>query len=397
MQLGLFDNLPISEPISLEDVFVAYGACRKNKRSKLSALEFEIDYEVLLVELWRDLATNQYKPSSSDVFLVKKPVLREVFAAKFRDRIVHHLIIGKLEPLFEKIFIYDSYACRKGRGTSFGIKRVERFIRQCSENYQKDCYILKLDIRGFFMHISRSLLWNRLQEFININYQHSDKRALIELCRIIVENDPTIECNVKGSWWQWEVLPKDKSLFGVYKGLGLPIGNLSSQVFANFYMTSFDHFVKHNLGFKCYGRYVDDFVIVDQDKVRLQENIAAIRLLLKKELLLDLHPKKIYLQHYSKGVSFLGAIIRPYHTTPGKRTIKGFKNRIHEYSCWKKEEKISKEDKKQLLSSINSYLGILGQYKSYKIRKSCLDRLQGPWNQLFFYDTSFKKISLSKL
>jgi RNA-directed DNA polymerase len=286
MQLGLFDNSPRWGPISLEDVFTAYEACRKNKRSTLSALEYEIDYESLLVELWRDIVTNQYKPSSSDVFLIKKPVLREVFAAKFRDRIVHHLVIVKLEPLFEKIFIFDSYACRKNRGTLFGIRRVEKFIRQCSENYQTNCYILKLDIRGFFMHISRSLLWQRLLPFIKENYHHPDQEALIELCRSIIKNDPTERCYIKGKVLDWKFLPKDKSLFGVDKGLGLPIGNLTSQVFANFYMNPFDHFVKHDLGFKYYGRYVDDFILVDQDKKKLQENIEIMRSFLKKRAFL---------------------------------------------------------------------------------------------------------------
>jgi RNA-directed DNA polymerase len=378
MQLGLFDNLARIEPIALEDVFTAYEACRKNKRSTLSALQFEIDYEALLVELWRDITTHQYRPSSSDVFLLKRPVFREVFAAKFRDRIVHHLVVGKLEPLFEKIFIYDSYACRKNRGTLFGIHRIEKFIRQCSKNYQKDCYILKLDIQGFFMHISRSLLWQRLLPFIKENYHHPDQKALIELCRIIIENDPTERCHIKGNVLDWEFLPQDKSLFGVDKGLGLPIGNLSSQMFANFYMNPFDHFVKHDLGFKFYGRYVDDFMIVDQDKKKLQDSVAVLRSFLKKELFLDLHPKKIYFQHYSKGSSFLGAMIRPYHLLPGKRVIKGFKSCIRKYNSKESPGDRAEKDKKQFLSSINSYLGILRQYKSYKMRKHCLSQLQGP-------------------
>lgn len=245
LQLSLFPHE--DEPISLEDVFSAYVQCRKNKRTSPNALSFEINYEELLVELWRDITADTYRPAPSTAFLVKKPVLRQVFAAAFRDRVVHHLIIGKLEPLLEKTFIYDSYACRKGRGTLFGIRRVERFIARASENYQKDCYILKLDVRGFFMHIDRSLLWQRLCFFIEKHYHDKDKKALVRLSSHVLGNDPTRRCIVKGDRGEWKDLPSDKSLFSSGEGVGLPIGNLTSQVLANFYMNPFDHFIKHDL------------------------------------------------------------------------------------------------------------------------------------------------------
>jgi retron-type reverse transcriptase len=159
-QLSLLDLLQDLKPtLALAELFEAYANCRSTKRNTLNALAFEMDYEVNLLKLCAEINDGSYQPGKSIAFIVNKPVKREIFAADFRDRVVHHLIINKLNPLFEKTFIHDSYACRKGKGTHFGIQRVDRFIRQCSQNYTKDCYVLKLDIQGFFMHINKTLLF----------------------------------------------------------------------------------------------------------------------------------------------------------------------------------------------------------------------------------------------
>ncbi len=137
----------------------------------MNALSFELDYEHELVALCDEINNGTYQLGRSIAFVIDKPVKREIFAASFRDRVVHHLIINKLNPLFEKAFIYDSYACRKGRGVHFGIQRLDRFIRRCSRNYTTDCYVLKMDIQGFFMAINRRILWSMLRDFITANYQ----------------------------------------------------------------------------------------------------------------------------------------------------------------------------------------------------------------------------------
>lgn len=160
MQLSIFDIAEKENPkIKLEELFHAYFECRKNKRNTANALAFEIDYENNLVQLCKEINSGTYKIGRSIAFIVDKPVKREIFAADFRDRVVHHLIIGKLNHLFEKQFIYDSYSCRVGKGTHFGIQRIDKFIRQCSSNYTKDCYILKLDLQGFFMSINKTILF----------------------------------------------------------------------------------------------------------------------------------------------------------------------------------------------------------------------------------------------
>ena len=147
MQMELFDSLDYGS-VELEEVFRAYYDCRKNKRRTINALAFEADFEDNLIELWKDINSRKYTPGKSIAFIVTEPVKREVFAADFRDRIVHHLIINKLNHLFEAQFINDSYSCRDGKGTQFGIQRVAEFIRECSADYTKDCYILKMDIQS---------------------------------------------------------------------------------------------------------------------------------------------------------------------------------------------------------------------------------------------------------
>lgn len=380
-QLSLFDFEQDTKPvIELAELYEAYFHCRINKRNTLNAIAFEVDYEANLMKLCNEINNGCYKPGKSIAFIVNKPVKREIFAADFRDRVVHHLVINKLNPLFDKIFIHDSYACRVGKGTHFGIKRVDRFIRQCSHNYTKDCYVLKLDIKGFFMHINKNLLLAELKRFIEQKYQQTDKPLLLELCQKIIKYDPTKHCIIKGKRRDWQGLPPDKSLFHSAPFCGLPIGNLTSQIFANFYMNPFDHFIKHDCGIRYYGRYVDDFILVHQDNAYLKSVIPIIKTFLKTQLQLTLHPNKIYFQHYSKGVQFLGAVIKPNRIYIAKRTQGNFYTAIQKQNALVKEFKPTKEQQASFLSSMNSYLGIMKHYKTHKLRKRMLFKnLSGWW------------------
>jgi retron-type reverse transcriptase len=364
--------------IELWELFNAYYTCRGNKRNTHNALSFEVDYENNLVQLCNDLNNNNYEIGRSIAFIVKKPVIREIFAADFRDRVVHHLIINKLNPLFEKEFICDSYACRVGKGTHYGIKRVSGFIQNCSHNYTGDCYILKLDILGFFMHINRFILFERLEKFIQVKYQEPDKELLIQLCKEIIFNEPTQNCTIKGSTKNWEGLPNNKSLFHSAPGCGLPIGNLTSQVFANFYMNSLDHFIKYDMGIKYYGRYVDDFVIIHPDKEYLKMIIPLLTSYLSTSLQLTLHPKKQYLQHYTKGVRFLGTVIKPNRIYIGNRTKGNFYMAIQKQNKVVENNIIQLEQLNQFLSSMNSYLGIMKHYKTYRLRMGMLLKYLNP-------------------
>ena len=372
MQPSLFSNSEITdlkEGFSLEEVFEAYFSCRSNKRNTINALAFELDYESNLIQLWNELNDGSYQLGKSIAFIVHKPVQREIFAADFRDRVVHHLIINKLNSLFEKEFIQNSYACRIGKGTHLGIRSVNKFIWQCSQNYTMDCYVLKLDIEGFFMHINKKILFTRLQKFIEVKYKQNDKDLILEICRKIIFNSPTDNCIIKGRSKNWDGLPKNKSLFQSPPNCGLPIGNLTSQIFANFYMNVFDHFIKKDLDIRYYGRYVDDFIIIHSNKEYLKALIPLISNYLDNELELKLHPKKIYLQHHSKGVKFLGSVIKPNRIYIANRTKGNFYHAIQHQNKIAKIRKPSKLDLDGFLSSMNSYLGLMAHYKTFNLRK----------------------------
>lgn len=382
LAVGL-DELELVYPtpgVTLAELLEAYYSCRRNKRNTMNALSFELDYELELLALRDEINSGTYRPRPSIAFVVDKPVQREIFAADFRDRVVHHLIINKLNPFFERAFIYDSYACRVGKGTLFGIRRVETFIRRCSQNYSRDCYVLKLDIRGFFMHINACKLFLRLSDFIDDRYEGADSVMLKNLCEIVLMNKPSENCVIRGRPSDWDGLPKDKSLFHSPPDCGLPIGNLSSQVFANFYLNIFDHFVKHDLGMKFYGRYVDDFVLVHESREHLASLIPVIRNFLADELALQLHPKKIYLQHYGHGVPYLGAVIKPNRVYVGKRTKGNFYDSIMRHNAVVAGHVPSNAERAAFRASMNSYLGVMGHFDSRRLRRSMVGQhVRGWW------------------
>ncbi len=388
---------PATGYIEFHELLEAYFRCRKNKRRTHNALAFELDYEANLVTLWNEINDGTYRPGKSIAFIVNKPVKREIFAADFRDRIVHHLIISKLNPHFEALFIFDSYACRTGKGTLFGIKRLERFIRRASANYSRDAYVLKLDIRGFFMHINVEILYEKLVEFIQSRYVGADKELLMSLTKVVLFNNPSQNCVIKGARSGWDGLPPDKSLFYSPVNCGLPIGNLSSQVFANFYLNAFDHFIKGDCGIKFYSRYVDDFVLVHQDGQYLRSLIPVIRSYLLCELGLQLHPNKIYLQRYEKGVTYLGAVIKPGRTYVGKRIKANFYGSIKKHNLVLTGFYGDRPDlsaRRSFQSSLNSYLGIMRHHKTHRLRRSMVSKNVQGWWRYSYVDGAITKFAL---
>jgi len=373
-QLNIFEEY-FSERL-LHDLFRAYYDARRNKRNTINALAFEMNYESNLFKLHDEIISRSYNIRPGICFIIFRPVQREVFAADFRDRIVHHLIYNYISPIFEKTFINDSYSCRKGKGTLYGIKRVQHFIRSCSGNYHKDCYILKLDIKGYFMAMDRLLLYDMVKTELEKNSckVSFDLPLVLHLIEKVIFNDPTQNSLIKGKRSDWHGLPHSKSLFHAGDNKGLPIGNLTSQLFGNVYLNEFDHFIKRGLGIHHYGRYVDDFVMVHPDKEFLKTTIPLIREYLAKNLLLQLHPDKAYLQHHSKGVMFLGALIKPYRIYVANRTKGNF------YECiskWKQkvimEKVLSYEETYKMRSSINSYLGIMKHFNTFRMIKKYTD------------------------
>ena len=394
MQLTFFQEY--FDNILLEYLFQAYFDARKNKRNTIIALAFEKKFEEKIFELFDEIISGNYKPNSSICFVVNQPVKRKIFAANFRDRVIHHLIYNYTAPILEKSFINDSYSCRKGKGTHYGIKRIDHFIRSCSQNYSKDCYILKLYIKGYFMSINRKILFEQVNSslFSKFHKIDFDMNLLLNLIEKTIFNDPTKNCIIKGKRIDWKDLPKDKSLFTSQTNCGLPIGNLTSQLFGNVYLNDFDHFVKSDLKIKYYGRYVDDFVLIHNDRYYLKSLINVIGKYLEKELKLTLHPNKIYLQYYSKGVKYLGAVIKPHRIYIANRTIGNFYNSIQKQNEIVSEHKPTKEEIESFIASMNSYLGIFQHYKTFKIRKRMLFAyLSGWWWNHVYLSGGYKKFN----
>ncbi len=203
-------------------------------------------------------------------------------------------------------------SCRPGKGTLFGIERLDHHIRVVSENYTKPCYVLKMDLQGYFMGINRQRLYDIVVDTLvkkGID-RKPEFKTMVRLLSLVIFNDPTKGCFIKGSLSDWEGLPASKSLFHAKEGCGLPIGNLTSQLFSNVYLNLLDQFVKRELHVKHYGRYVDDFYMVAATKEELLPLIPRVRKFLHDELFSTLHPKKIFLQEQSKGVPFLGCVLK---------------------------------------------------------------------------------------
>ena len=378
----------------LLDLFRAYFDTRKNKRTTANALAFEAGYEEKLFNLYEEIINREYKIGQSICFIVDKPVKREIFAADFRDRIVHHLIFNYINPIFEKHFIKDSYSCRIGKGTSQGIKRVDHFIRSASENYQKDCWILKLDIKGYFMAIDRDILYKKIELKLRaVKNAEFDIDLVLYLVREVVFHMPTKNFHMKGKRGDWIGLPKSKSLFFAENGKGFPIGNLTSQLFGNIYLDELDHLVREKFGVKHYGRYVDDMVFVHSDKKFLKGVVLKIKDYLQKELGLAVHPKKIYLQHFKKGVCFLGAFVKPYRIYIGKPTKNNFYAKAGAWNqiAKRKQGLGGKEETKKFISGVNSYLGLMKHYDTFKLRKKMAQSFNGEILKNIVFSEKFKK------
>jgi len=324
--------------ITVSQLFEAYYDCRKSKRNTRAALKFEVNLEENLLALHAEMRAGTWLPSPATVFAITRPKPREVWAAHFRDRIVHHLVYRAIAPLYEPSFIAGSCACIPGRGTLYAASRLRRHLRSATENWTKPAFVLKADIANFFGSIRQADLFAMLARRVK-------EPTMLELCRKLVFQDVR-ECAIqRGEARHMAMVPSRKSLFHAPPGTGLPIGNLSSQFFANVYLDGLDQMVKRRLGMRHYVRYVDDMVLAHADPKRLLAAADAIREHLAG-IGLRLAESKTSIQPAARGVDFVGQVIRPYRTIGRAKTHRAAMQRL------------AAMPRDELAQSANSYLGL---------------------------------------
>lgn len=318
--------------ISLENLLKAWKEFLVGKRNRKDVQIFEASLMNNIFSLHHDLLYHRYLPGSYQSFKINDPKPRHIHKASVRDRLLHHAIYQSLYPFFDRTFIFDSYSCRLNKGTHKAITQFKKYFLKISHNNTRNCWVLKGDIRKFFASIDHTILNNILGDYI------LDKDILGLLKKIISSFKTGAE------------------------NKGLPLGNLTSQLFANVYLNKFDQFVKHQLKVKYYIRYADDFVLMSEDKDCLKNQVSLIQNFLLDTLKLELHPNKLFLETISSGVDFLGWIHFPDH-----RVLRGATRR----RMFRKINNNSKEE------SLNSYLGLLSHGNAKKLQTVIINKKSG--------------------
>ncbi len=306
------------EIISLKNLIFAWRKTRKRKSKKDYVKKFEENLAYNLKILYDELKNQTYTPKPLETFILRDPKTRRISKSVFKDRIVHHALISVIEPIFDRSFIYNSCANRKGKGTLFALKQFEKFQRKVSHNFSKGAFCFKADIKHYFREIDRTILFKIIKRKIKCE-------KTLNLIKFILDN--------------------------FYLEKGIPLGNLTSQFFANVYLNELDKFVKHKLEAKYYIRYVDDFVILHPSRFQLQKWKKEIDLFLRKELKLELHPEKSRVIFLLKGIDFVGFRIFYYFKLLRKRNIKNMSRKVKLFL----EDWISKKKIDGIFQGWNAY------------------------------------------
>jgi retron-type reverse transcriptase len=316
--------------ISIDNLLSAWQefVCGKQSRKDVQIFEFNLMKNIL--ELHRDLTAKTYTHSRYHAFNISDPKPRNIHKAGVRDRLLHHAIYRILYPSYDRIFIADSYSCRRDKGTHRALNRFRNFAYKVSQNHTRTCWVLKCDIKKFFASIDHDVLKDIL-------YTH-----------IIDQDTCWLLEKIIGSFHSSEV------------GKGLPLGNLTSQLLVNIYMNEFDQFVKHRLKFKYYIRYADDFVFLSHDRTILETVLNKVDNFLNNSLCLQLHPHKVFIKSFASGVDFLGWVHFPDHCVLRPAT----KRRIFN------SEKLQSGNH----NTIQSYLGLLSYGNTFKLANQILVR-----------------------
>jgi hypothetical protein len=331
-----------STPYPFEALVQAYLDCRRHKRNSKSALAFEGRLEANLVNLHAELCSGQYRPGRSICFVITRPKPREVWAADFRDRIVHHLLYNHISPRFYANFIANSCACIPGRGTLYAAKRLEHDVRSITQNWSRPAHYLKLDLANFFVAIDKHVLLKQLSAKVTEPFW-------LALTRTILFHDPCQSFEYRGDPALIDRVPAHKRLLKSAPHTGLPIGNLSSQFFANVYLDALDQFCKHQIGARYYGRYVDDLYLLHESPQWLHHAHQRIAAWLPEHLGARLNTSKTITQPVARGIDFVGHVLKPWRRTTRKRTLATAVRRLRSMPA------------ADTFAAGNSYLGLLRQ------------------------------------
>jgi len=304
---------------------------------------FERNLEDNLFDLYERLKTKLYTPGCYTAFYINDPKVRLIHKASIEDRIVHHLVGKVLEEVFEPTYIPTSYSCRCNKGTLKGILNLQSGARRVGKNNTRPCFALKCDIRKFFASVNHDILFKIVSRKIR-------DEEFLRLIKMIIDG-----------------FSSDG------KSRGLPIGNLTSQYFANIYLNEFDQFVKHRLGVVYYFRYTDDFILLSANKNYLQNLLPMIEEFLRSQLDIDLHPHKTKFLTFTRGIDFLGYVMFPHHIVPRTKTKKRVLRKIN-----KKVEAYNqgRTSFTSLNQTIQSYLGYLSHANTYVLSEAIKNLLE---------------------
>ncbi len=328
----LFHEGTFAQIVSLDNLFLAWCNYRKGKRKRRDIQEFEYRLEDNIFQLHKDLAHDLYRPGKYQQFKITDPKARMISKASVRDRLLHQAIYQILYPIFDKTFIFDSYSCRNQKGTHKAFRRLVVMVRHVSKNNTISCWALKMDIRKFFDSVDHKVLLGLLEKRIE---------------------DPKLLC----------VLKSVIDSFNFISGKGMPLGNLTSQLFANIYLDPLDKFVKHRLKSKYYLRYADDFLLIGSNPEELLGCFVEINSFLKEKLQLNIHPNKIHLRKLSHGIDFVGYVALPGYQVPRRKTVERIFRRVGQSSI------------EELGGALFSCLGYLRHVSSAKIEKKLMETL----------------------
>lgn len=323
---------------SKENLFIAWEEFRKGKQGRKDVQEFERKLEQNLFRLHRELIAGSYQHQPYSAFTICDPKQRRIHKATVQDRILHHAVFSVLNPIFEPMFISYSFSCRKGKGTHRAVDALDRMLRSVSRNGTRPCFVLKCDIHQFFASVDHHILLGILSKRVK------DEKTIALLGEIIES-----------------FAAKDPTIFGRN---GIPIGNLTSQLFANIYLNEFDQFIKQKLKIKRYVRYTDDFVIVAGSHEELEAVLLPIRSFLKEHLYLALHPHKVTIRKYRQGIDFLGYVLLPHHRVLRTRAKRRILRKLRERIAAHKAGLLTEESVEQ---SLQSYLGVLSHANCYRL------------------------------